>query len=98
MRAERGHRKEERLMNMGKSDQATAEASAGVTQAEVEARSALERAAELAVALGVNLDTFMGAAYAAFLRANPGLRRDIEDVQLLAQVRELRRKGGVPEA
>jgi hypothetical protein len=73
-------------------------AAAGARQAELEARTALERAAELAVALGVNLDAFMGAAYAAYLRANPALRRSSEDVQLLAHMAELRRRGGVPEA
>jgi hypothetical protein len=76
----------------------TADLAAAKHHAEEEARTALARAAELAVALGVNLDAFMGAAYASYLAANPGLRRDIPDTRLLTRMSQLRHRGGVAEA
>jgi hypothetical protein len=76
----------------------TADTAAAKRQAEEEAGTALARAAELAVALGVTLDAFMGAAYASYLRANPGLRRDIADTYLLTRMSQLKRRGGVAEA
>src|SRR2546423_15675345 len=79
-------------------DSGTAKREERARQAEEEARTALARAAELAVGLGVNLDAFVGAAYASYLTAHPALREHIEGAHLLAHVRELRRRGGVAEA
>jgi hypothetical protein len=63
-----------------------------------EARATMLRAAELAVGLGVDLDGFMSGAFGAYLQANPPVREQVESMQLLAQVSELRRRGALAAA
>jgi hypothetical protein len=61
-------------------------------------RAALLEAAEAAVQLGVDLEPWMQACWAAYVEHRPGLRQHLEDVQLANQIEELRQKGQVPEA
>ena len=58
-----------------------------------ELAEALERAAQIAAANGVEGDAFKRAAWDAYLNARPGLRQQLEDKQLKAQLRKLRRRG-----
>jgi hypothetical protein len=53
----------------------------------------LEQAAQLAAANGVEGDAFKHAAWSAYLDARPGLRQELEDRQLRAQLRKLRKRG-----
>jgi hypothetical protein len=53
----------------------------------------LARAAEHAAAKGVDSDTFIRAAWAAFLDARPGLREALEDKHLKSELRKLRKRG-----
>lgn len=58
----------------------------------------LEQAAQLAAANGVEGDAFKRAAWSAYLDARPGLRQQLEDRQLRAQLRKLRKRGLVGSA
>ena len=58
----------------------------------------LTAAAESAAAAGVDLDTFMSNAWAAFMEARPGLREQIEHIQLVAQLESLRQAGKLGQA
>ena len=51
------------------------------------------RAAECAVRLDFDLNTFMQAAHSAFMQASPATRERLEAVQLLAHLDDLRRRG-----
>lgn len=61
-------------------------------------RASLLRAATGAAELGIELDLFMSNAWHAYMQARPGLREKLEDMQLAAQVQELRQKGRVGQA
>jgi hypothetical protein len=63
-----------------------------------ELREHLLRAATGAAAHGVDVDQFMRVAWLAYMEANPGLREQLEDLQLAAQVEALRRNGRVGQA
>lgn len=63
-----------------------------------ELAAALERAAEIAAANGIDGDVFKRAAWDAYLNARPGLRQELEDKQLKAQLRKLRRQGLIGQA
>lgn len=58
----------------------------------------LTKAAALCVDYGVDPDAFMHACWTACLAARPGLREQIADMQLTAQVENLRGRGMVGEA
>ncbi|HEU4610860.1 MAG TPA: hypothetical protein VFS15_02240 [Kofleriaceae bacterium] len=58
----------------------------------------LEQAAQLAAANGVEGGAFKRAAWSAYLDARPGLRQELEDRQLRAQLRKLRKRGLVGSA
>jgi hypothetical protein len=58
----------------------------------------LSRAAALCAGYGLDLDTFMRGAWAAYMDASPGLRERLEEVQLLGQLAELRDSGRIGEA
>jgi hypothetical protein len=58
----------------------------------------LARAAEAAVAEGIELDEFMSAAWNAYLDARPGVRAALEEAHVRAQLEALRRRGLVGEA
>ncbi len=64
----------------------------------VELERLVNQAAENAVKLGLGIDVFMGAAQAAYLNANPVLREHLEEVHLLAQLGEFRRRGLLGQA
>jgi hypothetical protein len=53
----------------------------------------LKRAAELAASNSVALETFVQAAWAAYMDAHPGLRQELEDRELLARLDKLRARG-----
>jgi hypothetical protein len=58
-----------------------------------DANMTMLHAAERAVRLDVDLNTFMQGAYAAYMQANPAAREHFEAMQLLAHVEDLRRRG-----
>lgn len=58
----------------------------------------LARAAELAAAHGVPSEAFMSAAWNAHLDARPGLREELADKELKAQLRKLRKRGLIASA
>lgn len=58
----------------------------------------LRRAAQLAAERSGDTDLFMQAAWAACLDARPGLREELEDKELLAQIEMLRQRGLVAAA
>lgn len=58
----------------------------------------LAQAAALCVQQGLDVDTFMRGAWAAYVEARPGLRDYLEEMQLLSQLDELRKLGRMGEA
>lgn len=84
---------------------AAPEQSVGMSQAALdnlasarELSDLLERAGTLAASMGVSLDTWMKDAWTAYVDARPGLREHIADMQLLAQLNELRQSGKLGQA
>jgi hypothetical protein len=55
----------------------------------------LTQAAELGARHGVDADAFMKGAWAAYIDARPGLREQIEEMQLKNQLEELRKQGRI---
>lgn len=45
-----------------------------------------------------DLDSFMRAAWMAFVEARPGLRERLEELRFLAELESLREQGRIPEA
>lgn len=58
----------------------------------------LTRAAEAAVASGVELETFMNAAWTAFMDQRPGLREHLEHQHMVEQLEALRAQGKLAQA
>jgi hypothetical protein len=58
----------------------------------------LRRAAKLAAEHSADTDLFMQAAWAACLDARPGLREQLEDKELRAKLKKLRKRGLVAAA
>jgi hypothetical protein len=58
----------------------------------------LRRAAQLAAQRGAESERFMQAAWAACLDARPGLREELADKELRAQLKKLRKRGLVGAA
>jgi hypothetical protein len=58
----------------------------------------LTHAAELCVEHGVDLDSFMRGAWSAYVEARPGMREQLEEMQLRDQLEEIRKSGGMGEA
>jgi hypothetical protein len=58
----------------------------------------LRRAAKLAAERGAETDRFMEAAWVACLDAVPGLREQLADKELRAQLKKLRKRGLVAQA
>jgi hypothetical protein len=58
-----------------------------------DADASMLRAAECAVRLDFDLNTFMQAAHSAYMEASPATRERLEAVQLLAHLDDLRRRG-----
>jgi hypothetical protein len=59
---------------------------------------ALQRAAELAASEGIPSDAFMTIAWQAFLAAHPGMREELEDKALRAELKKLRKQGLIANA
>jgi hypothetical protein len=64
-------------------------------EAAARALMTVQRAAELSVAAGIDLDRFMSAACNAYLQYNPELREQIESMHFLAEMEKLRQSGKV---
>jgi len=62
---------------------------------DVELSELLTRAAELSVEHGIDVDPFVRGAYSAYLDARPGLKEHLEEMQLRAQLDELRKDGRI---
>jgi hypothetical protein len=58
-------------------------------------KSVLKDAAQLAADQGRGLEAFMNAAYKAFLDANPEVREQLADAQVLAELKAMRQAGKV---
>ncbi len=63
-----------------------------------EAVRLLRRAAKLAAEHGMESEHFMQAAWDACLDARPGMRAELEDRELRAQLKKLRKRGLVAMA
>jgi hypothetical protein len=60
--------------------------------------SLLVEAAELAAEHDVTTEVFMASAWQALLAANPGLREELADKELRANLKKLRRQGLIGQA
>ncbi|HEU4731034.1 MAG TPA: hypothetical protein VFT22_24235 [Kofleriaceae bacterium] len=58
----------------------------------------LSQAATLCIEHGVDVDAYMSGAWAAYVEARPGLRDQLEEMQLRDQLEELRRLGRLASA
>ena len=58
----------------------------------------LAQAAALGARHGVDADSFMKGAWAAYIDARPGLREQLEEMQLKNQLEEMRKAGRIGEA
>jgi len=58
----------------------------------------LRLAAQLSETVGVDKDAFMAAAWSAFLESRPGLREELAERELAAQLEILRDRGMIGEA
>lgn len=58
----------------------------------------LEQAAELSAKCSLDGDLFMTAAWDAYLAARPGLREELEESALRAQLEKLRKQGAIGSA
>ncbi|MEJ7601335.1 MAG: hypothetical protein WKG01_25750 [Kofleriaceae bacterium] len=67
---------------------------AGFTELE----NLLLRAADLAVQRGLDVEAFLAGSWDAFVSAKPGLREQLEDKELKAQLKRLRKRGLVASA
>ena len=65
---------------------------------QAEVSELLARAAELCVEHDVDVDPFVRGAYSAYLEARPGMREQLEELQLKAQLEELRKSGRMASA
>jgi hypothetical protein len=64
----------------------------------VEVSQLLSRAAELCVEHGLDVDNFMRGAWSAYVESRPGMREQLEEMQLRDQLDELRKLGRMGEA
>jgi hypothetical protein len=58
----------------------------------------MRRAARRAAERGASLESFMSAAYGAFLDINPDVREQLAEAQMLAEIQALRSAGKVGSA
>jgi hypothetical protein len=58
----------------------------------------LSQAAALCIEHGIDLDAYMSGAWAAYVEARPGMRDQLEEAQLRAQLEELRKLGRLASA
>ena len=64
----------------------------------VQLEELLAQAAALGARHGVDADSFMKGAWSAYIDARPGLREQLEEMQLKNQLDELRKAGRIGEA
>lgn len=64
----------------------------------VEVSLLLSRAAALCGEHGIDIDSFTSGAWAAYVEATPGMRDQLEELQLRKQLDELRQHGRLPSA
>jgi len=64
----------------------------------VQLEELLAQAAALGARHGVDADSFMKGAWSAYIDACPGLREQLEEMQLKSQLDELRKLGRIGEA
>lgn len=64
----------------------------------VEVSLLLSRAAALCGEHGIDIDSFTSGAWAAYVEATPGMRDQLEELQLRKQLDELRQLGRLPSA
>ena len=64
----------------------------------VQVELALASAATLCAEHGVDLEAWMKAAWTAYVEARPGLREELEDARLAAELANLRDAGRLPQA
>jgi hypothetical protein len=76
----------------------TSEASSPRLPWHAEVGQLLSHAAELCVAHGLDVDSFMRGAWSAYVESRPGMREQLEELQLLEQLEELRKLGRLGEA
>jgi hypothetical protein len=74
------------------------EAEAAPLSWDIELGDLLLRAAILCIEQGLDVETFMRGAWSAYVEARPGMRDQIEEMQLIAQLDELRKAGRLGEA
>lgn len=65
---------------------------------QTEVSELLARAAQLCVEHDIDVDPFVRGAYSAYLDARPGLKEHLEELQLRAQLEEMRTAGRVASA
>lgn len=65
---------------------------------QVEVSELLARAAELCVEHEIDVDPFVRGAYSAYLEARPGMREELAEMQLKAQLEEMRKLGRIATA
>jgi len=58
----------------------------------------LTQAAALCVEHGVDLDNFMKGAWSAYVESRPGMREQLEEMELRDQLDEIRKLGRMAEA
>jgi hypothetical protein len=58
----------------------------------------LTAAAALCVKQGVDVDSFMKAAWSVYIESRPGMREELEEMQLREQLEEIRQAGRMAEA
>jgi hypothetical protein len=58
----------------------------------------LARAAKAAAESGVDKEAFLRRAFKAFLDASPGLREELEDQRVVAEIAQLREAGRIAQA
>lgn len=65
---------------------------------QTELEQLLERAADVGAKHDVDVDSFMRAAWAAYLESRPGMREQIEELQMREQLEAIRRSGRMGQA
>ncbi len=65
---------------------------------QVRVHELLTRAAKISASHGVEVDPFLRGAWSAYVDVRPGLRAYLEDMQLKAQLEQLRESGRIGTA
>jgi hypothetical protein len=58
----------------------------------------LQQAAALCIEHGIDVDAYMNGAWSAYVETRPGMRDQLEEAQLIAQLDELRKLGRLSQA